>query len=1248
MSIDVTINGLEHATAMVDNGCCTYGIVTEKLVRSKGLPRIEIPRIQIDGVNDQKSSVNAITEFDLDVGGLKQRAAAYIVSTTYDYDMILGKSWLERVGGIIDSSQHMLRLPQYGITVRSTESQKGKTDFSLISAAAFQLHVRRNRREKNKVQIFAASLRDIEKALQIKTPLTAEQIRQQLPEYLQSYVHLFQPKEGEDLPPLRGPEVDHQLELEQENGKDPKTPYGPLYSMSRDELLVLRKTLHELLDKGFIRASNSPAASPVLFVRKPGGGLRFCVDYRALNAITKKDRYPLPLIKETLHQIGRAKWYTKLDVTAAFHKIRITEGQEWMTAFRTRFGSYEWLVTPFGLANAPSTFQRYVNWVLRDFLDEFASAYLDDIIIFTDGPLSQHHSHVRAVLDRLKAAGLQLEIKKCEFDVQRTKYLGFIVEAGKGVSMDPDKVQAIQDWNAPTTVKGVRGFLGFANFYRKFIPHFARLSEPLVQLTRKDAKFVWGTEQERSFRTIKEAFLSDEILVPFDPELPTILECDSSGHALGGTLSQRGPDSVLRTVAYLSRKFLAHECNYPIHDKELLAVICCLKEWDAELRGVREFEVITDHKNLEYFTKKQKMTERHVRWSVELSRFGNMKFRYRPGKENVRADALSRRDQDMPQDEDDDRIASREFVMLTPAYQQDGVRVAASLPLVTPIVSDTLPQPPNEQELIQNHWATAVAKDDLYQEVLQSVQKGQRSLSTTRKIAVSLGDCAINSDDRLTWRTRTWVPESEPLRTGIIQIAHLSLQTGHPGREETYRIVAREWYWPKMSDDIRRFVRNCELCRKSTPWRDGRHGYLRPLPVPSRTWQHLTVDFITGLPLSEGKSNLMVVKDRLSKAAILIPMQKIESQDVAWAFVREVYRHHSLPLSITSDRGPQFASAMWGDVCRLLGIRRNLSTAYHPQTDGTTERANSDIEVVVRVFCNNDQDNWATLCPILELMLNSRTNTSTGVSPFFLQHGYHNTPFSQQGEQERADSSEIAKKPTHEKAKDIVQTITSAAEWAIAAMSYAQQEQERQANKSRKPAPTYKVGDWVWLDLRDVRTTRASKKLDWKSEKYQVSRVRDPYWVELAVPWETKSFHVDKIRPATTDPLPSQQTNDLNPAAVVVRDKDEQEEHLEWQVESITSERTRRGTKQYLVKWVGFQEATWEPERNLANTAALQSWLTRTQAVRSPSGSLQRRQNRQQRKLSRPHQRTPPQQREHESLDHPYEDEDQEELLLRH
>ena len=243
-----------------------------------------------------------------------------------------------------------------------------------------------------------------------------------------------------------------------------------------------------------------------------------------------------------------------------------------------------------------------MNWILRDFLNDFASAYLDDILIFLEGSLSQHHEHVRQVLERLQAAGLNLELSKCEFDVQRTKYLGFILEAGKGVSMDPDKTKAIQQWEAPSTVRGVRGFLGFANFYRRFIPHFSRLAKPLVRLTKKDTPFSWGLEQEQSFAALKEAFLSDEVLAPFDPELRTRVECDSSGRAIGAVLLQEDGEGIQRTVAYLSRKLLAHEANYPIHDKELLAVIYCLKEWDAELRGVRDFEVITDHKNLEYFT----------------------------------------------------------------------------------------------------------------------------------------------------------------------------------------------------------------------------------------------------------------------------------------------------------------------------------------------------------------------------------------------------------------------------------------------------------------------------------------------------------------------------------------------------------------------------------------------------------------------------------------------------------------------
>jgi hypothetical protein len=271
-----------------------------------------------------------------------------------------------------------------------------------------------------------------------------------------------------------------------------------------------------------------------------------------------------------------------------------------------------------------------------------------------------------------------------------------------------------------------------------------------------------------------------------------------------------------------------------------------------------------------------------------------MKIHYRPGKENVRADALSRRDQDMPQGGDDERLLSREFVMLVPSQQQDPVCAApVRTPDLTPegsILSNTLPRPPPLEDLIRTYWDQAVEEDETYQAVRQAITDGARSLNTvTKKIAVSLGDCTITEGGKLQWRNRTWVPESEPIRTGIIQQAHLAVQTGHPGREETYRTIARLWYWPGMSEDNRRFVRNCDICRQSTPWRDGKHGYLKPLPVPSRTWQHLTVDFITGLPISSGCINLMVVKDRLSKAVTLIPLEKIEADDVAWAFVQEVY-----------------------------------------------------------------------------------------------------------------------------------------------------------------------------------------------------------------------------------------------------------------------------------------------------------------------------------------------------------------------
>ena len=454
--------------------------------------------------------------------------------------------------------------------------------------------------------------------------------------------------------------MDTAIKLEKdEQGREKEVPWGPLYGMSRDELLVLRKTLTELLDKNWIRASSSPGGAPVLFAKKPGGGLRFCVDYRALNAITQKDRYPLPLIRETLRAMSKARWFTKVDVRAAFHRLRIKEGDEWKTAFRTRFGLFEWLVTPFGLAGAPAAFQRYINSTLDEFLDWFCSAYLDDILIYTDGSYEDHMAKVNMVLERLSAAGLKLDIKKCEFAVKQVKYLGFIITAGEGIKVDPEKVEAIRKWEAPTNVRGVRSFIGFANFYRDFIENFGDIAAPLLELTKKNTPFRWGTKEQAAFDRLKTLFITAPVLALWDNELDTVVEADCSGYAMGACLSQIDRQGRLRPVAYFSKKLSPAECNYEIHDKELLAIVRAMEEWRGELTGlVNRFTVLSDHKNLQHFMTARKLTERQVRWSQVLSQF-NFQLRFRAGKKSLRPDALSRRQQDMPRGEEDERLRNR-------------------------------------------------------------------------------------------------------------------------------------------------------------------------------------------------------------------------------------------------------------------------------------------------------------------------------------------------------------------------------------------------------------------------------------------------------------------------------------------------------------------------------------------------------------------------------------------------------------
>ena len=1159
------------ASALVDSGCSSYGLIDSRFASRQNLQRISVTPRPIVGFNGStNSSITEVAKVEMDLDGYKENAYLYVVPSLVSYDVILGLPWMRKNDVRLSPRKACLHIGPFNLRVPNTlKEERTAADHSLVSAAAFSLLAHRRRKQKN-IQVFSASMADIEKALTVKKITDP---RTKLPSHFHEFLDVFSRIEADRLPPQRGKGVDHEIELLQENGKDPEVPWGPLYNMSRDELLVLRKTLTELLDKQFIRVSNSSAAAPVLFVRKPGGGLRFCVDYRGLNKITRKDRYPLPLIYETLRNIGRAKWYTKLDVIAAFHKIRIAGGDEWKTAFRTRYGLFEWLVTPFGLANAPSTFQKYINWALRDYLDVFCSAYIDDILIYSYGSRAQHRDHVRKVFQRLREAGLQVDIDKCEFEVKSTKYLGFIVEAQKGVRMDPGKVKAIREWEVPQSVKGVQSFIGFANFYRRFIKEFSRIILPIMALVRKDTSFRWNHEADQAFVRLKEMFTSAPILVLFDHERETIMEVDASKWCVGGTLYQVDDQGVMRPCAFFSKKNSPAECNYEIYDKEMLAIIRCLEEWDAELRSVKGFKICSDHKNLEYFMSVRKLTERQMRWSLILSRY-NFMISYVPGKQNTRADALSRREQDIPNDQEDERLQHRTMCLIKPemlAGRKEGMIQAMPTQ--------------SEEPLLEDRWTHAQHNDPTYEEAVSTIRRGARSFPTTLGLKVSVAECGLNEEEQLLFRGRRWVPDSEPLRTALIQETHDSVLTGHPGREATAALMARQFFWPNMLRDIRRFVRNCDTCGRMKAWRERRQGFLKPLPVPDRLWREISVDFITGLPKSEGCTNLMVITDRLGKGIILEPMRTIEAKDVARIFLRTFYRRHGLPAAIVSDRGTQFVSTLWKRVCQLLGIVRRLSTAYHPETDGATERMNQTVETYLRTYVNGSQDNWADLIPIAELAVNNRDAHSTGVSPFFLAHGYHLEPLQLE---ETPRDVRVPRGPIQQ-ADLIVRQLQEAREWAQTSMAVAQQEQEEAANRVRQQAPQFRVGDKVWLNLRNVRTMRPSKKLDWKNAKYTITEVVGSHSYRLNTPSGIHNiFHSDLLRTAATDPLDSQAVDDNQPGPVIIEDQEE------YEVKKILKERTvRRGRgsqKQYLIEWTGYAEPTWEPASALQDVVALDAY----------------------------------------------------------
>ncbi|RVW67492.1 Transposon Ty3-I Gag-Pol polyprotein [Vitis vinifera] len=729
---------------------------------------------------------------------------------------------------------------------------------------------------------------------------------------VREYPDVF-PEDLPGLPPER--EVEFTIDLVPGTGPMSKAPYR----MAPVELKELKVQLQELLDKGFIRPSVSPWGAPVLFVKKKDGSMRLCIDYRELNKVTVRNKYPLPRIDDLFDQLQGACVFSKIDLRSGYHQLRVRGEDVPKTAFRTRYGHYEFLVMPFGLTNAPAAFMDLMNRVFKPYLDQFVVVFIDDILVYSRSR-EEHEGHLSIVLQTLRDKQLYAKLKKCEFWLDRISFLGHVV-SNDGISVDPGKVDAVANWRRPSTVTEIRSFLGLAGYYRRFIEGFSKIALPLTKLTQKGVKFEWSDDCECSFQELKNRLVSAPILTIPSGSGGFVVYSDASHQGLGCVLMQHG-----RVVAYASRQLKPYERNYPTHDLELAAVVFALKIWRHFLFG-ETCEIFTDHKSLKYLFSQKELNMRQRRW-IELLKDYDCIIQYHPGKANVVADALSRKS-------------------------------VGSLAAIRGC----------QRQLLEE---------------LRSLQVHFRVMGLGALVANFRPDFVLSDDEILRFGTRLCVPNDEDLRRELLEEAHCSKFAIHPGGTKMYKDLRQNYWWSGMKRDIAQFVAQCLVCQQVKAEHQRPAGSLQPLAIPEWKWEHITMDFVIGLPRTLGGNNaIWVIVDRLTKSAHFLPMKVNFSLDrLASLYVKEIVRMHGVPVSIVSDRDPRFTSRFWHSLQKALGTKLSFSTAFHPQTDGQSERVIQVLEDLLRACILDLQGNWDDHLPLVEFAYNNSFQASIGMAPF--------------------------------------------------------------------------------------------------------------------------------------------------------------------------------------------------------------------------------------------------------------------------
>lgn len=929
--------------------------------------------------------------------------------------------------------------------------------------------------------------------------------------------------------------------------------------------------IKKMLDQNIIRPSTSPWNAPVWVVPKKMDASgkqkwRIVIDFRRLNDATVSEVYPIPLITDILDQLGHSKYFSTLDLVSGFHQICLDPADAQKTAFtvvntNSSAGHYEYTRMPFGLKNAPSTFQRLMNTVLSGLQGLHCFVYLDDCIIYSSD-LSSHMEKLRLVFDRFREFNLKLQPDKCEFLRHEVSYLGHII-TDKGVAPNPDKVKAVTTFPIPKNAKDVKSFLGLVGYYRRFIENFSKITKPLTSLLKKDTSFHWSFEQDQAFNILKEKLTTAPLLQYPDFSQPFVVTTDASNYAVGAVLSQ-GSIGKDKPIAYASRTLNKAEGNYSTTEKELVAIIFAVKTFRPYLYGTK-FKIVTDHRPLQWLFNVKDPGSRLLRWRLKLMEYDH-EIVYKQGILNSNADALSRIPVYALNSDNLNNLSYEDFFkkqftksLSDPNTQIEEHATALHLSKINhiacPVSLDFDYSMPHCEELLsQLHDTSTLLESERTPCSIQSLINNNKtfhflftkvhhyeetSYRSIYNVLMKLRDDIVQNNQDISdlaisdftepftklsytkiynmiahifhntnlkihiYRNQMIYPTPAEVPK-ILKENHDSPIAGHPGVKRMFSRIKSSYYWKSMRADIERYVKSCKLCQVNKPLRSCNKAPMEITSTSTRPFERLALDIVGTLPEAgfQKFKFILTLQDDLTKFTTVYPMISSTSDEVARNLVHFMSLF-GIPKMILTDLGTCFTSELFKQVTEIFKIKPLFSTPYHPQTNGALERSHATLKEYLKAFVNENQNDWHCYLATAILAYNTTPHCTTQFTPFELLYGHK--PVLPSSLYETNNS------PTyHEYVRALQYRMKVSREKALEHIRQSK-ESSKQIYDATSSNTSYKTGDMVYL--KHHHRLRKALSPIWKGP-YKIIKVNGKHNVTLAINRKHVKYHTNLIKPA--------------------------------------------------------------------------------------------------------------------------------------